>query len=323
MKYYDYSVNLLRDRVTTNPNELQEPAKDYAILKALGVKDFNRGIDHRKSGFRDIKELATSFNTLKDMLSFFGYLKRVDKHGNRSDTEKDYGVSYCVKFASYLPRCSEISLSKEQPVFLLSTWVQACLNLNKTHINEHFEYNVLRPLREALATKPEDLHKITEPEGSDYIDPRGKLFRAIKCVDDEDIEKFNYLVYKVMIPSIQKDGLVNFILNIDPNLYEEDNLYADNLYTQAVISSIFMSLHENLDLFTKMVITKFLSTRLDMYSTPTDKIVKEHEYVSLANYIRECFFLEKYFSLSVPIYEDFRFYLGHYGDFMILLGHIK
>lgn len=323
MKYYDYSVNLLRDRVTTNPNELQEPAKDYAILKALGVKDFDRGVVEKKPGFRDIKDLVTSFRTLKDVLYFFGYLKRKDVHNFRFRDSKDFGVSYCLNSTTYIPKCSEISLSKEQPIFLLSTWVDACLTLNKKHINDAFEYNVLKPLKEALATKPEDLDKITEPDGASYTDPRGKFFRVIKGFDEKYRDYINNQVYNVMIPTIKRDGLVNFILNINPKLYDEDNLYAGNLYTQAVLSSIFMCVNENLDLFTKMVLTNFLSTRIDMFRFPNDNIMKEREYVALGMNIRDCFYLEKYYTLSVPIYEDFRFFTGYYGDFMILLGHIK
>lgn len=323
MKYYNYSVSLLKDRMTANPNELQDPAKDYEILKALGVKDFDRDILNQKPGFRTVQDLGTSFRTLKDMLYFFGYLKRKDVHNSRFRDEKDYGVSYSFDSDTYLPKCSEISLTNEQPVFLLSKWVEACLTLNKRYINDDFEYNVLKPLKEALATKPEDVDKITEPDDASYTDPRGKLFRALKAIDERYLDYINNQIYNVMIPIIKRDGLINFILNINPKLYSEDNLYSDNLYTQAVLTSIFMCVDENLDLFTKMVLTNFLSSRIDMFRFPNDNIPKEREYVALDRCIRDSFFLDKYYTSSVPIYEDFRLFTGYYGDFLILLGYLK
>lgn len=323
MAYKHITVNLLQKRNFDNQRDFQSPEEDYNILKSLKVEDFNlQGLSEK-----------VGFSNLVDLVMKYGYLKRVDngrlRYNDLHSSFEHKGVTHFEANVSKKLDFSNVSLSNEQPVFFLSTWLKANLSLNKEYIDEVFYNDLLKPLQEVISMEEKDYNKLPELLYADFTDIKEVLWNLINLHSNLDFSPevrdiFNNLVYNDMLPYIHKNGLDSFLLNISPTYFiESDTFSYENIYTRAVMASIVRSLNKDLSTLTKMVIYSYFSTKLDIVGMSAIRESKNSVLNDIAIYIAASFFRTKYYWAGIPLYELMKFFGGGYGDFVILIGYYR
>lgn len=296
-------VNLLQQRGFVDDKYSVDSGTVEVLLQRFGVVLFDLGKYFKLMGFKNLSELSRKYT----------YLKR--RYSNQGS---DFKVS-CTSFVSNKYDTfdfSDISPSKEQPMFFLSSWVDALITYNKDAIDFYYKNYLFDEFERAVSINERYRVNVNESElDSTYI----KFYDIMSYKGfTGDKRKLNHLVYMVMMSYASKYGVREFLLNLET--FREG--YDNNTFTTAVKAMLVFCIRfaqNSPDTLARLLLLESINNLIDLnilvgVSTPRE------DYLCLNSPIVNSFFSEFYKFGQVPVNELAKFYTGGYGDFLILVG---